>query len=202
MKQLSRAAWAVAAYIAFCGVIHLPYMFLTRAGVVEQGVEMSRLIAIMAGPVICISEVLFFAYMFTKIASARSQRAAVLTLLTVPAVSAMERVGNFVAGLGDSRFAEMWSVCGDAMNNISTLFSVVAIVALCWLAMCLRRGSMAQIMSFVAAYDTLFTLVVWSVLAPTMTLPVWLYPLALIQYYIVWVLFYVAFARYYRISTR
>lgn len=198
MKNLSRAAWSLAAYIGLCGLIHLPYTFLTRAGIIERSVEMSNFITIITGPMICIAEVVFFCYMLSKIKSEKGLRGAVLTLLTVPAVSAVVRIGNFMAGRGCDGFASFWGEWGGMMNNLSTLFSVVAVVALIWLALCFRRGSMASIMSWVATYDTIFTLIVWEILAPKTSLPTWLHPFALVQFYVIWILFYVAIAQYYQ----
>ena len=202
MKKLSCAAWAVAAYIGVCGLVHLPYMFLTRAGVVERSAMMQDFITIVSGPMICLAEVILFAYMLTKIRGEKSLWGAILTLLTVPAVSAIVRIGNFAAARGCDCLAVFWGEWGGLMNNISTLFSVVAIVALVWLALSLRRGLMARIMSWVATYDTVFTLIGWEILVSKVALPSWLHPFALVQFYVIWVLFYVALAKYYKPQER
>jgi hypothetical protein len=52
--------------------------------------------------------------------------------------------------------------------------------------------------SFVAAYETLFSLVLWTFLAGIVTVPPTAYTLILVQYYVVWTLFYVALAAHYK----
>lgn len=197
MNRLSKAANATAMFFVFCALVHLPYFFLTRLHVVAPSAVMSAFISIL-GTLICVAEVIFFAYVLAHGRLDCSTKGAVWSILVVPAFSALERTGNIVAGACNGAFAEWWAAQGTWVGTVSTLFSALAVVALIWLGVCLRRDRIAMIMSFVVAYESFLTLLLWSILASVITVSQGLYSAILVQYYILWPLFYFALAHYFR----
>lgn len=197
MSKVSKAAIATALFFIFCALVHLPYFFLTRLHVIESCRAMSTTISIL-GTLICVVEVVFFAYVLMHGGLNRAAKGAVWSIMVVPAFSAFERTGNIIAGACQGAFAEWWAAQGAWVGGVSSFFGIFAVVALIWLGICLRRERCAMVMSFVVAYEALLTFVLWTLLAPTVTISQGLYSAVLVQYYILWPLFYFALARYFR----
>lgn len=198
MKHLFNAGIATALFFVFCAVVHLPYFFLTRLHVIEPCASMSMTISIL-GTMICIVEVIYFGYLLARANLDCSAKGAVWSILLVPAFSALERIGNIVAGsCSEGAFAEWWAAQSFWVGGISSFFSAVAVVALIWLGLSVRKSRFAMIMSFVVAYEAFLTLLLWSILSPTVAISRGVYTAVLLQYYIVWPLFYVSLAYYFR----
>ena len=198
MKHLFNAGIATALFFVFCAVVHLPYFFLTRLHVIEPCASMSMTISIL-GTMICIVEVIYFGYLLARANLDCSAKGAAWSILLVPAFSALERIGNIVAGsCSEGAFAEWWAAQSFWVGGISSFFSAVAVVALIWLGLSVRKSRFAMIMSFVVAYEAFLTLLLWSILSPTVAISRGVYTAVLLQYYIVWPLFYVSLAYHFR----
>ena len=198
MKSISKAANLTASFFLFCAIVHLPYFFLTRLQVIERCAAMSMVISVL-GTLICIVEVIFFGYVLAKGSLNNSTKGAVWSILLVPAFSALERIGNIVAGsCSGGAFAEWWAAQSFWVGGISSFFSAVAVVALVWLGLSVSKSRFAMIMSFVVAYEAFLTLLLWSILSPTVAISQGVYTAVLLQYYIVWPVFYVSLAHYFR----
>lgn len=196
-KRLFNAGIATALFFVFCAIVHLPYFFLTRLQVIEPSAVMSTTISIL-GTLICVVEVIYFGYLLAKADLTCCTKGAVWSILVVPAFSALERTGNIISAACQGSFAEWWAAQASWVGGVSSFFSIFAVVALVWLGICLRNGRAAMWMSFVVAYEALLTFVLWSVISLKTPISQEIYTAVLIQYYIVWPLFYVALAYYFR----
>lgn len=197
MKKLNTAASITAAIFGVCALIHIPYNILSRVGVIARTPAWTTAITFI-GIAICLAEVVFFALMLRSKSPTKCVKWPVAMVMIVPALSALVRLGGYLAKSCGGGFAEWWGSGADAIATISTVASAWAVVWLLVLAVCFGRGSMARVMSFVAAYETLLNLVVWNVATITAMVTPTIYTLILVQYYIVWPLFYIAIGRYYR----
>lgn len=196
MNKLRQAAFAVAAIFGACALIHLPYNILTKAHIISSTPAWRTVIAFV-GIVICLSEVIFFAYMARSKESSKCLKLPAFMVLIVPAISALIRIGNYTSGQC-ACFAEWWKSGSDFIGVLSPIISIWAVIWLIVLGFCFRRNKVIMVMSFVAAYETLFSLVLWTFLAGIVTVPPYAYTLILAQYYVVWTLFYVAIGAYYK----
>lgn len=197
MKKLNTAALVTAAIFGVCALIHIPYNILSRAGVIAHTPAWTTAITFI-GIAICLAEEVFFALMLRSKSPTKCVKWPVAMVMIVPALSALVRLGGYLAKSCGEGFAEWWGSGADAIATMSTVASAWAVVWLLVLAFCFGRGSMARVMSFVAAYETLLNLVVWNVATITAMVTPTIYTLILVQYYIVWPLFYIAIGRYYR----
>ena len=196
MNKLRQAAFAVAAIFGACALIHLPYNILTKAHIISSTPAWRTVIAFV-GIVICLSEVIFFAYMARSKESSKCLKLPAIMVLIVPAISALIRIGNYTSGQC-ACFAEWWKSGSDFIGVLSPIISIWAVIWLFVLGFCFRRNKVIMVMSFVAAYETLFSLVLWTFLAGIVTVPPYAYTLILAQYYVVWTLFYIAIGAYYK----
>ncbi|MBQ8864368.1 MAG: hypothetical protein IJ014_06565 [Rikenellaceae bacterium] len=201
MKNLQKSAAIVAAIFGVCALIHLPYTFLTRLGVIERIPALGVAITCL-GVLICVSEVVYFALMLASKLPSKSVKISATMILIVPAISAVVRVCGYFAGVTDGAFAQWWGANAGIISNVSMGASAWAVVWLVWLSTQFRSGSWAMIMSVVAAYETLLNLIVWNFVASTVQIPSGVYLAILVQYYIVWTLFYPAIGCYYKSSDR
>lgn len=196
MNKLRQAAFAVATIFGACALIHLPYNILTKAHIISSTPAWRTIIAFV-GIVICLSEVVFFAYMARSKESSKCVKLPAIMVMIVPAISALIRIGNYTSGQC-ACFAEWWKSGNSFIEVLSPIISIWAVVWLIVLGFCFRSNKVTMTMSFVAAYETLFSLVLWTFLAGIVTVPPYAYTLILVQYYVVWTLFYVAIAAHYK----
>lgn len=197
MKKLNAAAIATAAIFGACALVHIPYNILSRVGVIARTPAWNTAINFI-GIAICLAEVVFFALMLRSKAPTKCIKWPVAMVMIIPAISALVRMGGYWAKTCGGGFAEWWNSGADVVSTMSLGASAWAVVWLLVLAFCFARGSMARVMSFVAAYETLLNLVVWNIATLAAMVTPTIYTLILVQYYIVWPLFYIAIGRYYK----
>ena len=196
MNKLRQAAFAVAAIFGACALIHLPYNILTKAHIISSTPAWRTIIAFV-GIIICLSEVVFFAYMARSKESSKCVKLPAIMVMIVPAISSLIRIGNYISKQS-AGFAEWWKTCSDFIEVLSPIISIWAVVWLIVMGFCFRSNKVTMAMSFVAAYETLLSLVLWTFLAGIVTVSPTAYTLILVQYYVVWALFYIAIAAHYK----
>ncbi len=198
MTKTYRPAVWIAAYFVLCALVHVPYTVLLRSGVIERSPAWSLAMAVL-GMSICVAEVVFFAVvlaqkggslkLFTKIP--------IVLVMWIAGYSALVRIANIAAGYDFELFNTFWKTHRALLGDtVPTINSMLAVPVLCWLGMSFDRGSLARVAAVLAAYETLFTLVLWGVVANHVSIPTGVYYFNLVQYYVLWALFYGSMACY------